>query len=274
MDEPPAKRIRTSPPDDRARTSSPLKKAPRRPSYSSPTKASLARFNPNLLPRQSATASKPDDRGGILNRGKRVLSYIMGGSEEEQPEPGSRIEAGQDEESLPTVAGAEQQRASNAQNVTPRARRTDRRIKVPLGQLQEEEAELPTSPLGGTSSRPDTPRRGVLWSSPSKRPPRARSTAAASPLQKRTRDETVRKEVAGPEDGTEGQNGDQVDQSAQKPKQAFDPEVQKKKHERDRLLNELRDLEKEVASCTRVIKEELDRPAAQILHPRDRDYLM
>jgi hypothetical protein len=58
MSEPPSKRRRTNSPEERA--SSPLKQPPRRrPSFASPTKASLARGYPKLLDSTSPTKQSP-----------------------------------------------------------------------------------------------------------------------------------------------------------------------------------------------------------------------
>lgn len=64
MDEPPRKRRKTSSPAQI--TSSPLRKPPRRPSSASPTKASLARNYPNLLP----TRTPP--HGDVRSRGEQA----------------------------------------------------------------------------------------------------------------------------------------------------------------------------------------------------------
>jgi hypothetical protein len=72
MDEPPRKRRKTSSPVPPP--SSPLRKPPRRPSFASPTKASLARNYPNLLP----TRTSP--RQDSYARGQRALELSVDGA--------------------------------------------------------------------------------------------------------------------------------------------------------------------------------------------------
>lgn len=66
---------------------SPTKSKPRRPSFASPTKASLARFNPNLLPSESAPRRKPSN-GPSIGRGKQQERLAQ--NEEEQATAGAR----------------------------------------------------------------------------------------------------------------------------------------------------------------------------------------
>lgn len=72
MDEPPRKRRKTSSPV--RPPSSPLRKPPRRPSFASPTKASLARNYPNLLP--TRTTPRQETRA----RGQQALELSVDGA--------------------------------------------------------------------------------------------------------------------------------------------------------------------------------------------------
>lgn len=70
MDEPPRKRRKTSSPI-RAPTS-PLRKPPRRPSFASPTKASLARSYPTLLPTRTPPSKDvrvPEQKAPVSSAG-------------------------------------------------------------------------------------------------------------------------------------------------------------------------------------------------------------
>ncbi|KAI4927902.1 hypothetical protein J4E85_006415 [Alternaria conjuncta] len=87
MNEPPAKRRRTSSPTEQA--SSPLRKPPRRPSFASPTKASLARNYPNLL---SASPKRNPNRPVAARNGStgREETEVELPSESDLPElPGT-----------------------------------------------------------------------------------------------------------------------------------------------------------------------------------------
>ena len=82
MDEPPRKRRKTSSPV--RPPSSPLRKPPRRPSFASPTKASLARNYPNLLP----TRTSP--RQDIRARGQQAPELFVDGAGQDVEESSKR----------------------------------------------------------------------------------------------------------------------------------------------------------------------------------------
>ena len=82
MDEPPRKRRKTSSPV--RPPSSPLRKPPRRPSFASPTKASLARNYPNLLP--TRTSPRQDSRAG----GQQAPELFVDGAGQEVEESSKR----------------------------------------------------------------------------------------------------------------------------------------------------------------------------------------
>lgn len=81
MNEPERKRRRTNSPTDEAssRQSSPLRKQTRRPSFASPTKASLARNYPNLLLEKSlASPARRSPSRGIAARGQQARASGLG----------------------------------------------------------------------------------------------------------------------------------------------------------------------------------------------------
>ncbi|KAF3036448.1 hypothetical protein E8E12_005480 [Didymella heteroderae] len=85
MDEPPRKRRKTSSPAQQE--SSPLRKPPRRPSFASPTKASLARNYPNLLPtrtppREDARTRGKQAQGRAVDEAGRAGKVTDDGAEE------------------------------------------------------------------------------------------------------------------------------------------------------------------------------------------------
>ncbi|KAF2111640.1 hypothetical protein BDV96DRAFT_581475 [Lophiotrema nucula] len=260
MEEPASKRRRTSPPEDRDRSTSPLKKPPRRPSYSSPTKASLSRYNPNLLPRLDSPPKRPpsqDERGGFFNRGKAALSYILGRTEEESQ---SQETPSQDltRNDIPDLssAGADHTRTDlNSDTVTPRARKrgTNR-----IYEVDDEEEELPATPSTRERDKQDTPRRGILWSSPSKRPPRLKEPMQPSALNpKALSRKGSASQIQDPlavENQEQVPNHEQPLDNVEKPRPSFDPELEKKKHEKERLLRQLRVLEDEVDTCVKEVQ--------------------
>lgn len=100
MNEPPRKRRKTSSPPQAP--SSPLRKPPRRPSFASPTKASLARDYPNLLP----THTPP--REDVHARAKQARAYVLDGAGTSPKD----IEVGPEEEmELPWTEGHRQSEA-------------------------------------------------------------------------------------------------------------------------------------------------------------------
>lgn len=250
--------------------SSPLKQPPRRPSFASPTKASLARNYPGLLPERPSSGlatSSASERADLLARGKEARAFVLG-DKDTIPQPRPAV-TGNGEESQ-TSAGALQARVSAPQNVTPRARRTTR--PGALGNVSEEEADLPTPPSQRVAEEQDTPRRGILYSSPSKRPRPRKDPPKASYLkpgapsvqQKRSEiplDEPVEDEVAAPTAETEQ-------------KQPPDPELERRKQERDRLLREVKELESQVSRCTEEIVKTQDQSATHVLEPAEREDLI
>lgn len=247
MDEPARKRRRTNSPQERERQSSPLRKPARRPSFASPTKASLARSYPNLLRPKSVGGddSGATSSGDPSTRGKQARAYVLGGTE--LPEE-LRQEASREEQT---------QEIANAQITTPRARRVDnnRRAGNATGGADEDDADLPLTPSQGRLEE----RRGILFSSPSKRPPRAKEAVKQSPLRPKAPlpdngpSEAAVEDSAVEEEIVTGKN------------QGPDPEVEKRKQELLRLQREVANLESQVKRCNEeIIKEQGRTPEQRI----------
>lgn len=182
MDGPPRKRQKTASPNDRA--SSPLRKPPRRPSFASPTKASLARNYPNLLAKK------------------------------------------------------------RTRKTTPRAERDDE--------------ELPATPSQVVTEEQSEPRRGILFSSPSKRPPRKKEPIQSSSLNPESPQAAEESSIA---------EGPAV-------KQKPDPELEWKEQEKERLLREVEELEEQISQCTKEAAKLQQQSPEHILQPTERDDLI
>lgn len=249
MDEPARKRRKTSSPAERP--SSPLRKHPRRPSFASPTKASLARNYPNLLPPRPSTSgppSRPSSRGDILARGKQARAFVLGESD---------LQSVLDEEA--TREGATQEDRLPAQNTPPRAQKAAgaRRTPGATDAVDEEEPDLPTTPSQRGLEEQDGPRRGVLFSSPSKRPPRAKGSVKQSPLRPKAPSVQEAPSTQHIEDGPE----DEGTQDIAGKKQPPDPEVEKRKLEKAKLQRQVAELDAQVSQCTEeIVKEQRRRP--------------
>lgn len=215
MDEPPRKRRKTSSPAQQQ--SSPLRKPPRRLSFASPTKASLARNYPNLLP----TRTPPRD--DVRSRGEQSRRRAI----EEAGTSGKEIE--------------------------------DR---------AEEEADLRSSPPQRGLEDPERPRQGVLFSSPSKRPPRPNGALRRSPLAPAQPDQ--HNQLTRPVEDASDEGGQQ--RKAKKP--SLDLEVEKRRQEKTRLQREVEELEAQVARCTNEIAAEQQRDRNDSLLPSQHADLM
>lgn len=214
MDEPPQKRRRTSSPAQAP--SSPLRKPPRRPSSASPTKASLARNYPSLLPTRTPSG---DD---VRLRGKHARASVPGGDDTSTKE-----------------------------------------TEVP----DDEETELPATP---SQREQEGPRRGILFSSPSKRLPRAPSVVKRSPLAQAP--PVQRNQLARPLEEALGTEGSR--QTKEVTKLPLDPETERRKQEKARLLREVEELEAQVSRCNNEIAAEQQRRADDVLLPTQRADLM
>jgi hypothetical protein len=215
MDEPPRKRRKTSSPPHQEST--PLRKPPRRPSFASPTKASLARNYPNLLP----TRTPP--REDVRSREEQARIRALDGT-------GTRGKGIEEE--------------------------------------GEEEADLRSSPPQRGLEDQDRPGRGVLFSSPSKRPLRPKGALRRSPLAPAPSDQ--RNQLTRPvEQALDG--GGQQEKVKKAP---LDPEVEKRRQEKTRLQRELEELEAQVARCTNEIAAEQHRGTNDALLAPQRADLM
>lgn len=268
----PSKRRKTNSPEERERESSPLRKPPRRPSFASPTKASLARNYPNLLGTTAARspAPRPNSRGDVMNRAKQARAFIMGETEESVAFSEGALEnrntrrATLEMEQPQTMAGV----------VPPRARKAmARRNQSPAtgGALEEEESELPATPSSRGLEEQDGPRRGILFSSPSKRPPRARNPAKPSPLKRRALSAQDQR-LGQPEEDTPAEADDSI-KLAQK-NQLPDSELERRKQERTQLQREMEELEADISRCAREIGDEQQRPPDQSFKAAERENLM
>ncbi|CAN9097388.1 unnamed protein product [Alternaria alternata] len=216
MNEPPAKRRRTISPDEQ--TSSPLRKPPRRPSFASPTKASLARNYPNLLSSSPLKASPRRNRQAGLSarRGPRAREETDSGL------PGD-----------------------------------------------EDEPKLPGTPSQNDRENSKQPRRGILFSSPSKRTLRVRDPVKQPPPTSRA-PAVQPDDITGPiEDGPVEDVTQEVVQERQPP----DPEIERRKQEKARLQREVEELEAQVSRCIDEVVKEQRRGPEDSLRPPERDSL-
>lgn len=256
MDEPATKRRRTSPPEELDRTLSPLKKPPRRPSYASPTKASINRSYPGLSrpPSSSSAAARPTSRD---HKGQ-VRASLSDAAESQLVE-----EASQHEESSQTDAAAQEHRALSEPAKAPNTRRPGSPIRasLPLDDMQEVDAE-----------NVFMHRNSILYSSPTKRPRRLKDATwwntEAVPEQK-NKDRSKLHAV-------EGDDHEFLHREEEKDRRPtfVDPELVEKQQEKMRLLKELQTLENEVAQCKDEIQKIHASSATQILRPAERDKLM
>jgi hypothetical protein len=155
-----------------------------------------------------------------------------------------------------------------AQNVTPRARKVAGHRSAPIakGAVDEEEPELPTTPSQQGLEEADSPRRGVLFSSPSKRPPRAKGLVKQSPLRPKAPAVQETSSTQHVEDGPEEITAPERREKRPPP----DPEMEKRKQEKARLERELAELEAQVSQCTQEIVKEQQRTQDEALRPTDR----
>jgi hypothetical protein len=263
MSEPPAKRRRTNSPEQRA--SGPLKQPPRRrPSFASPTKASLARGYPNILASTSVLAPSPkrSTHGDIIARGKQARAFVLG---ETDVQPGTQP-GGFGEESEATVGAHE---ASGDQNTTPRARKINlvaaRRAPIDAHRVDQDETELPATP-SQKGLEQDAPRRGVLFSSPSKRPPRVKDPVKRSPLKPKAPAVQSDDLATSVEDGPVDEDTEHARQRRQPP----DPDVERRKQKKARLQREVEELEAEVSRCVEEVVNEQRRTPEEALRPTER----
>ena len=150
MDDPPRKRRKTSSPV--RPSSSPLRQPPRRPSFASPTKASLARNYPTLLP--TRTSPRDDVRPRSEESQALSLEGLVSspkekeGTREEAELPSQRVEAqqGSPRGGLLSPPSKRPQRALGATRRSPLAEAPDARrnqlsrpVEEPLAVANEKE---------------------------------------------------------------------------------------------------------------------------------------
>jgi hypothetical protein len=225
MDEPARKRRRTSSPAP----SSPARQSERRPPFASPTKASLGRNYPNSLPPQSPA------RDQLRARGKQARAFVLG---ETDADVDAQQGLGQDAQGN---AGDERATMPSRQNVNG-AQRGD-----------EREPDLPLTPSQRGIEGQDAPRRGILFSSPSKRPPRVKGPTKQSPLPSKT---AVREPHLARHVQVEHVDTQDVTETNRQPP---NPEIERRKQEKARLEHELAELEAQVSRCTQEIAKEQQR---------------
>lgn len=244
MDEPARKKRRTLSPRERDRSSSPLKKPPRRPSFASPTKASLARFNPDLIPSVLRKQS-----GSALGRGKQGRASIF--NLQSGHIPGSQPAHGKD---IQAKEGAAQATSLGYREPAASSNRTQ------AAEGREQELELPTS-SSPRAMEYGSPRRGTLFSSPTKRPPRKAVHVRSKPAKSR-------------QDGEQRTTAreDQTDHTALK-WEAPNPELERKKREKEKLLRELEELEKDISQSVDWIRT-LQRGTHARLSRQEQDKIM
>ena len=249
----------------------------------SPTKASLARFNPNLL---NQTANKSPSRpsqgsaSSVPSRRQDLRSYILSTAPETNNESpvaqaiGRKERAASTEQENPSQAikdarsavELEKSTLSRPQPLTPSVRSN----VLPEAEPVEEEAELPATPQGLENVEYDPPPRGILFSSPSKRPRRSKSLAQklkSSPLKPVEQAATAPEEDDSRQDSPtktiplDSQNvdvvqlADPVTQDLQ-PKERTDEtsdQMNSKIRKRDKLKEELKHLTEDVESLENMI---------------------
>jgi hypothetical protein len=254
------------------RSSSPLRKPPRRPSFASPTKASLARNYPSLLPQRPASRSSASPvRNGNSNRfakGREARAYILGDRDTRPTSTREPSINGHDGQA--TAAAAKATKPQDTQNVTPRAQRTKTYNKaVAVNGAGDEDADLPLTPSQRSMEKLDTPRRGILYSSPSKRPQRLKDPVKHSPL--RPKAPPVReKEPEIPIDEPVEEERAEVEKKKEPP----NAELEHRKREKDRLIQELQDLESQVSRCAEEIVKIQGPSATHVLPPAEQDDLI
>jgi hypothetical protein len=133
----------------------------------------------------------------------------------------------------------------------------------------EDEPELPGTPSQNDRENPKQPRRGILFSSPSKRPPRVRDPVKQPPPTSRA-PAVQPDDITGPiEDGPV----EDVTQEAVQERQPPDPEIERRRQEKARLQREVEELEAQVSRCIDEVVKEQRRGPEDSLRPPERDSL-
>ena len=163
---------------------------------------------------------------------------------------------------------AAQPQLSRAQDATPLARKMAgyKDVSTTTPVLDEDGGDLPPTSSERGLQEQDSPRRGVLFSSPSKRPPRAKNIAPRSPLKPKEANLQMNTAVSSSENGLDEAQG--APKAENKP--LVDPQVEKKKQEKARLKRELEELESQVSKCVEEIAKEQRREPEQALRETER----
>ncbi|KAI9700972.1 MAG: hypothetical protein M1820_006617 [Bogoriella megaspora] len=282
METPSAKRRKTT--HDQPNEDNGLRSTPRRASFMSPTKASLARFNPNLLsdlPTNANVASRPASRGGNTSKGAGLRNYVLGekatAKEDSRPlqEPASDPFVTTNEENNDRRRGAKltAQHGNTNSTVAPEKRaplRVSSRTNI-LPPPVEDEADLPATPQGLEELEYDPPPRGILFSSPSKRGRRTKTLQEklkSSPLKPVQLDQSLPAQddsvVASPSRQPENVAPESQDlvpsiPALESPPPATRPNqpsqgLRRKLQEREKLQEEYNDLFKEIEKFESTIK--------------------
>jgi hypothetical protein len=172
-----------------------------------------------------------------------------------------------------TGAGGAEPGASRtkAHSTPPRPRQLDARTRasLPIESIEEEESELP-----GSSTPNNHSNRGALFSSPSKQPQRTggmNGTTKAGPSKPGRKNQTANPVTpADNEIAEEAEAGLNANTTREPP----DPELEHKKREKERLLREVRDLERDIAYCDLKIRDFQDKPATGAIGSYEQDELM
>lgn len=216
-----------------------------RASYHSPTKASLARFNPSLL---SLSSSSP--RRSSQRRASNVLDYVLGRSDllPEAVEQDTRRSAGGTTGSttnLDEQSGSDDDQESMDEpeanrNITHD--RKDREVTDDLPETPQHENERP--------EYHDTPPRGILFSTPRRRKRALQALPADEPDEGEASIETLTVNVG--ELGTTAMSADAEPEERYRPPTAEERAVLKAKTaELNALRKEARTLQQEVESFER-----------------------
>jgi hypothetical protein len=236
MDEPARKRRKTSSPAPSSPTGQPAE----RPSFAPPIKASLGRNYSNLPPPQSPA------RDQLRALGKQARAFVLGEADVQQGHSRDVREKLEDEQAT----------TPSRQNTNGTRRR------------DEAEPDLPLTPSQRGTNGQDAP-RGILFSSPSKKPPRAKGLTKQSPLQSKT-SAVKQPHLAQPVEIEHDGSQDATGKKGQPP----DPEIERRKQEKARLEHELRELEAQVSRCTQEIAKEQQREVGAILTHSERIDMM
>ncbi|KAF2086790.1 hypothetical protein K490DRAFT_57687 [Saccharata proteae CBS 121410] len=252
---------------------------PRRPSFMSPTRASMSRFNPDLAARpRSAGRELVED---VIERGQGIRKYILGETDAQpdtQPDaqPDARTGATPAEQDVdsttrrphsepdPIQAAVNEQVSQESVRHAARVQ-TDRGLYPP--ELSDDDLPIASSHLGSPLTKPDPPPRGALFSSsPSKKPrrnkalgqrlsasPRKPSALRSSPLKPAARAKDFGGTQAQAKGGKERKIASvEADESsptgpAQRVGNLSKPAADPKHHEKQRLKKRIEELQGDVA---------------------------